>query len=142
MTIFTPGSKEEMEFFRLKDVLGKYLNLKLEGREEFHHLTKHYFIEVLYFEPGLDRDLVTYSFDTNPERVLPKLIKHISGRTVVIYKFRFSNKTYSFLKTKEGAMDEEWESDMTYMYRKIHIPEFQTANELKMKLELTTQEAI
>ena len=95
-------------------------------------------IAIYYSEDGSRDDLVMCARHGTPEMTLSCIIDRLSGSTVFIYKNLGPNATYSMLNIG-NVVGTACINDFlkTFLYRTIHIPEFHTAKELEMKLELS-----
>jgi len=132
-----------MEFNKLKSILKKYFSLEmtmdwwLEGKD--------YRIKVYYSEDGSkEEDLVACVMHETPGKALSCIIDRLSGNMVLVYKAvggleeasGLEEATFSLILVP-GSEHPPLPSSGLSLYRTIHIPEFHTAKELEMKLELS-----
>lgn len=121
--IFTLGSKQNKEYFRLKEILEKHFGLGLR-------------LCISKNKNCLDSVLITYKdfvvshiMHENPKMLLPCIIDRFSDSYIDIYENQYHD-IYAY------HQDEPIDVDIHYV-KTIHIPKFQTSKELKMKLELS-----
>lgn len=128
--IFTLGSRQNKEYFKLKAILEKHFDLRL--RVFTNNINSKY-------KNRLDSVLITYkdsvaSYITheNPKMLLSCIIDTFSDSYIDIYEDQYHDIHAYFSKPLQEPTARE-----VHYVKTIHIPKFRTAKELKMKLELS-----
>lgn len=127
--IFTLGSRQNKEYFKLKETLERCLGLRMR------------FFTNNKYKNLLDSVLITYKDSVvshvthkNPKMLLSCIIDAFSDSYIDIYENQYHD-VYAYF-ARPQVFDMPTGIEMHYV-KTIHIPKFQTSKELVMKLELS-----
>ena len=130
--IFTPGSRQNKEYFRLKEILEKHFGLRMRffANNKYKNCLDSVFITY-------KDSVVTHITHENPKMLLSSIIDAFSDSYIEIWENQYHD-VYAYCSRPQDLIKEMPDGVEMHYVRTIHIPEFHTAKELEMKLELST----